>query len=166
MAGLGRAMTGERALGANVGSRRQNPIQRERERAPPGTLGSRPAMMGGGRRGRTWHRRGKTLCNVGAGPCVRRRRTTCQRGICGCCIRWNRGSDTGIQTRPVSEYTAQRGAFASIHFAKDSMNVVRNFLVPSFVRFPASSNKAAAPPIYASGCCIAGTFRNTSDCRR
>ena len=38
--------------------------------------------------------------------------------------------------------------------------------VESLVSVPLSSNMAATPPMYASGCGIAGTSRNTSDWRR
>jgi|SRR6516162_9578739 len=55
---------------------------------------------------------------------------------------------------------------ASIHSANFVMKSCKNLRVDSFASFPLASKSLSAPPIYASGCCIAGTLRNTSDCRR
>jgi hypothetical protein len=52
------------------------------------------------------------------------------------------------------------------HAANASMNFMRNSRVASFVIFPLALNSCAAPPMYASGCCIVGTSKNTRDCLR
>ena len=50
----------------------------------------------------------------------------------------------------------------SIHAANFVMKSCKNLRVDSFASFPLASKSLSAPPIYASGCCIAGTLRNTS----
>jgi 4-amino-4-deoxy-L-arabinose transferase-like glycosyltransferase len=55
---------------------------------------------------------------------------------------------------------------ASIQRANESMNLRRNSRVSAFVTCPSASTSFATPPMYASGCCIAGMSRNTSDWRR
>jgi hypothetical protein len=56
--------------------------------------------------------------------------------------------------------------FFSTQAANASMNFMRNWRVVSLAILPLPSNSCAALPMYASGCCIVGTSRNTSDCLR
>jgi len=56
--------------------------------------------------------------------------------------------------------------FVPSQTAKASINLLRNSRVRSLESLPSASKRLVAPPIYASGCCMAGTSRNTSDCRR
>ena len=54
----------------------------------------------------------------------------------------------------------------SIQDANACITFRKKSRVLSLVSWPLASNRLAAPPIYASGCCIVGTLRKTSDCRR
>src|SRR6185437_15462344 len=72
----------------------------------------------------------------------------------------------GLIDDPASPDAYRRTALCSIHATNASRNFFKKSRVESLTSFPWSSKRPAAPPMYASGCCRAGMFRKTSDCRR
>ena len=81
------------------------------------------------------------------------------------------GLEPADETRPIGLYHASPRDpvweyVLSTMLANACMNACRNFPVPSLTSLPRSSKSLSAWLRYASGCCMVGTFRNTSDCLR
>jgi hypothetical protein len=86
--------------------------------------------------------------------------------LCGV-ERVSRCSERHVQHANISTpFASYRFRLASIHAANDSANFLKKSRVLSLVSFPSVSKRLAAPPMYASGCCIARNVNGPSEAKK